>query len=83
MPAVPDLRLNKPENVILALIRNCPIERHHDNDLDMHFYQKDNGYTEMVDIVSIQCLVGHIWDHGWWTIIDHSGKLAHAEAVEE
>jgi hypothetical protein len=81
MPAAEDLHLNKPENVILASIKNCPIVRH--NDLDMHFYQNKEGYTEVVDITTIQCLVGRVYNRGWWTIIDRSGKLARAEAVEE
>jgi hypothetical protein len=81
MPATQDLSLIKSENLILALIKNCPIER--DNDLDMHYYRKEDGYTEVVDISAIQCLVGRVFDRGWWTIIDRSGKLARAEAFEE
>lgn len=80
MPAAQDLRLDNPENVIFASIKNCPIERH--NDLDMHYYRNEEGYTEIVDIVAIQCLVGRVYDRGWWTIIDRSGKLARAEAEE-
>jgi hypothetical protein len=81
MPAAQALHLNEPENVILASIKNCPIERQ--NDLDMHYYQNEDGYTELVDIAAIQCLVGRVFDRGWWTILDRSGKLACAEAVEE
>jgi hypothetical protein len=81
MPATHDLHLDKAENVILASIKNCPIERQ--NDLDMHYYRNEDGYTEVVDIAAIQCLVGRVFDRGWWTIIDRSGKLARAEAVEE
>jgi hypothetical protein len=81
MPAAQGLHLNKPENLILASIKNCPIERQ--NDLDMHYYRNENGYTEIVDISAIQCLVARIFDRGWWTIIDHSGKLARVEAVED
>jgi hypothetical protein len=83
MPAAQDLHLDKPENVILASIKNCPIERHNVNDLDMHYYRNENGYTELVDIAAIQCLVGRVFDRGWWTIIDRSGKLARAEGVKE
>jgi hypothetical protein len=81
MPATEDLHLEKPENLILASIKNCPIERH--NDLDMHYYQNEDGYTEVVDITAIQCLVARVFDRGWWTIIDRSGKLARVEAAEE
>jgi hypothetical protein len=82
MPATEDLQLDEPENVILAAIKNCPIER--DNaELDLHYYKNEDGYTEVVDITAIQCLVARVFDHGWWTIIDRSGKLARVEAVEE
>jgi hypothetical protein len=80
MPAT--LRLNQPENVILAYIKNCPIE-HHNADLNLHYYRNEYGYTEVVDITAIQCLGAHVFDRGWWTIIDRSGKLAWVEAVEE
>ena len=67
--------------MILVSIKNCPIVRQ--NDLDMHYYQNGDGYTEVVDITAVQCLVARVFDRGWWTIIDRSGKLARAEAVEE
>ena len=81
MPATQDLQLDEPETVILTSIKNCPIE--HYNNLDMYYYRNEDGYTEIVDIAAIQCLVGRVFNHGWWTIIDQSGKLAHAEALEE
>ncbi|KAF8955921.1 hypothetical protein BDZ97DRAFT_1854368 [Flammula alnicola] len=81
MPATPQLGLVDPETVILASIKNCPIERH--NDLDMHYYRNEQGRTEVVDIAAIQCLVGRVFDRGWWVIIDRSGKLARAEAFAE
>ena len=49
----------------------------------MHYYQNEDGYTELIDISAIQCLVGRVFDRGWWTIMDRSGKLARAEAVEK
>ena len=81
MPATPDLRIDKPETIILASIKNCPIKR--STDLDMHYYQNEGGYTEVVDLSTIQSLVGRVFDRGWWTIIDRSGKLARADAMEE
>ena len=82
MPATEDLGLEEPVNVILATIKNCPIEREN-ADLDLHYYRNEDGYTEVVDITAIQCLVARVFDRGWWTIIDRSGKLARVEAVEE
>lgn len=80
MPATPDLRLNEGETVIFASIKNCQIER--SNDLDLHYYRSEEGYTELVDLEAVQCLVGRVFDRGWWTVIDRSGKLARAEVSE-
>lgn len=77
MPATPDLRLNEAKTIIFASIKNCRIER--SNDLDMHYYRSEEGYTEVVDLEAVQCLVGRVFDRGWWTVIDRSGKLARAE----
>ena len=63
MPATEDLHLIKPENVIIASIKNCPIERAN-KDLDLRYYQNEGGYTEMVDITAIQCLVARILTSG-------------------
>ncbi|KAJ6592451.1 hypothetical protein B0H19DRAFT_1204792 [Mycena capillaripes] len=47
------------------------------NDLDMHYYQK-NGPVEVVDITTIQCLVGRMktTDNRHWVLLDRSGTLA-------
>ena len=78
MPAAWQLGISNPEILILGTILTCNIEEH--NSLDMHYY-KMHGKTEVVDIMTIQCLVGHIKDHGSWAIIDRSGNLAQATLV--
>ena len=64
--------------VILVVIQMCQIKE--DNALDMHYYKK-LGWTDVVDIRAVQCLVGRVRDHGWWVIIDRSGDLVRAEVV--
>jgi hypothetical protein len=81
MPPMQQLARFEPETVILASIKNCPIERR--NDLDMPYYQKEDGAIDLVDIATIQCLVGRIFDRGWWVIIDRSGQVARTESLEE
>jgi hypothetical protein len=75
MPAARQLGVSNPEILILGAILTCNIEEH--NDLDMHYY-KTHGRTEVVDITTVQCLVGRIRDRGSWAIIDRSGNLARA-----
>ncbi|KAJ7812827.1 hypothetical protein B0H14DRAFT_2377408, partial [Mycena olivaceomarginata] len=75
LPPSPELGLEENATLILAAIRKCNITLR--NDLDMHYYQKD-GPVEVVDISSVQCLVGRIktTDKKNWAIIDRSGDLA-------
>ncbi|KAJ7433126.1 hypothetical protein B0H11DRAFT_2376974, partial [Mycena galericulata] len=71
LPPAAELELEEETTLILAAIKKCEIEAH--NDLDMHYYRKD-GPVEVVDISSIQCLVGRFrtTDKKHWVIIDRS-----------
>lgn len=77
MPVSLELGIERPETLILAAIKSCKIEQH-DRHLDVHLY-KDHGRTEVVDITSIQCVVGRVRDRNRWVIIDRSGSLARAQ----
>lgn len=47
--------------------------------LDIHSFSKERDSLEVVDITSVQCLVGRIkYQKDNWAIIDRSGKLARA-----
>jgi hypothetical protein len=75
MPLARQLGVLKPEILILGAILTCNIEEK--TNLDMHYY-KTHGRTEVVDITTVQCLVGRVRDCGSWIIIDRSGNLARA-----
>ncbi|KAH9849072.1 hypothetical protein C2E23DRAFT_870815 [Lenzites betulinus] len=77
--ATPPLLHN--ETLLLAVIRTCSIESSDDR-LDLHFY-KQLGRTEVVDLTTIQCVVGRIHDRGRYAIIDRSGALSRALYVDE
>jgi len=40
------------------------------------------GKLAVVDLGTIQCVVGRIYDQGKWIIIDRSGDLAHISITE-
>jgi hypothetical protein len=66
--------------MILAAIRTCILTPTDPNleGLDIHFYSK-LGALHIVDVNSIQCLVGRVKDSDKdWAIIDRSGSLARA-----
>lgn len=75
LPATPELELEQPQTLILAAVTECKITAH--NDLDMHYYSTESP-LQVVDMSSVQCLVGRIkTTHGnKWVIIDRSGSLA-------
>jgi hypothetical protein len=80
-----DLRIDQGSTIILASIRTCildhsvpqlQLER-----LDIKYYSAE-GAVHVIDITSLQCLVGRIRDWKRWAIIDQSGSLARALYVE-
>ncbi|KAJ7801429.1 hypothetical protein B0H14DRAFT_3783311 [Mycena olivaceomarginata] len=73
--AAVELGLEEPETIILAAVTECEITAH--NDLDMHYYRREHP-VQIVEMTSIQCLVGRIKTTNGhdWVIIDRSGSLA-------
>jgi hypothetical protein len=77
--------IKNPTTYILAAIRNCVLSP--DDPLlvglDIHFYDRSGG-LDVIDITSVQCLVGRVRDvSDEWAIIDRSGALARADWQEE
>ncbi|RDB22210.1 hypothetical protein Hypma_010657 [Hypsizygus marmoreus] len=73
------------DTFIFAAIRACVLDGDTQlKDLDIHFYSAV-GNLDVVDITSIQCLVGRVKDRepNTWGIIDRSGSLARAIGTDE
>jgi len=70
VPASRDLYLDKCEEVFLALVKTCKAE------LDEYGYWKYSslGGFEFIDLATIKCMVGRVYDRGAWYIIDRSGQ---------
>src|SRR5687767_15166162 len=73
----PQLKLAaESTTIIMAAIRNCKtIDNIGIDGLDFHFYS-DTGSMHVIDITSIQALVGRVRDENLWAIVDRSGSLA-------
>ncbi|KAJ8095706.1 hypothetical protein PM082_022964 [Marasmius tenuissimus] len=72
-PAAQALGVATESVFILAAIEKCAVC--HVNDLEMPVYEK-MGALEVVDIGTVQCLVGRIQENRRWTIIDRSGTIS-------
>ncbi|KAF9256770.1 hypothetical protein L218DRAFT_1022754 [Marasmius fiardii PR-910] len=75
----PRLKLTCPTTLIMCQIRSCRLLHSQIAALDIHFFE-GMGKLDVVDVTSIQCLVGRVPCGGSkYAIIDRSGSLARAE----
>ncbi|KAI0087703.1 hypothetical protein BDY19DRAFT_892356 [Irpex rosettiformis] len=78
--AIPSL--NIPSTTFLfAIIRSCKVISRHPK-LDIHYYT-EFGPLEVVDMTTVQCIVGRVYDRGQWAIVDRSGCLNRAIYAED
>jgi hypothetical protein len=70
VPAGEDLHLGEREEVFLALVKTCKAEQ------DEYGYWKYSslGGLEFIDLATIKCTVGRIYDRDAWYIVDRSGQ---------
>ena len=71
LPSTPRLNIDMPTTIILALIKNVKATL-----TDNVYYYKALGVDEVVDLNTVQCVVGSIWDRNEWAIIDRSDGVA-------
>lgn len=71
MPASEELHLHKCEEIFLALVKTCKTEQ------DEHGYCKYSslGGFEFIDLATVRCTVGRVYDRGTWYILDRSGEV--------
>ncbi|KAI0083042.1 hypothetical protein BDY19DRAFT_987984 [Irpex rosettiformis] len=67
-------------HVVLAIIRSCKVDEHHPK-LDIHYYSEE-GALDVVDVTTVQCLVGRVYDRERWAIFDRSDLLSRAVYIE-
>ena len=73
VPQSSQLHLNEPQTLFLASIKECDALFNEDG-----FWEFSSaGKLVVIDLGTIQCVVGRIYDRGKWVIIDRSGDLAH------
>ena len=70
LPSAQRLNLDRPTTVIVALIREAKATLR--NGI---YYYKNLGVDEVVDLSTLQCVVGRIEDRDEWAIIDRSDNV--------
>ena len=70
LPPLPSLNLPGTTTIILAVIQNVKATLRG----DIYYYEEQSkGVIEVVDLNTVQCLVGRIKDRRRWAIVDRSG----------
>ncbi|KAF6758291.1 hypothetical protein DFP72DRAFT_807899 [Ephemerocybe angulata] len=77
LPPAIDLGIMDATYIALAAISECDKPVQHSSGLDIHVYTKLRA-SEVVDIATVQALVGRVWWRNKWSIFDRSGDLARA-----
>ena len=70
LPSAQQLNLDEPTTVIVALIQEVKTTLR--NGI---YYFKNFGVEEAVDLNTLQCVVGRVWDRNEWAIIDRSDNV--------
>lgn len=68
IPATRDLHLDEDEELFLALVRTCKAEQ----DEHARWKYSSLGGFEFIDLATIKCTVGRVYDRDAWYIIDRS-----------
>ena len=87
LPAMPSGReVVAPQTILLAVIQDCEINEatrtQAEIDLDIRYITR-MGALQVVDLQTVQCVVGRVKDRGKYAIIDRSGTLARAIFVDD
>lgn len=71
VPANQELYLSEREELVLALVKTCKAEQ------DEHGFWKYSslGGFEFIDLATIRCVLGRVYDRDAWYIIDRSNEV--------
>ena len=72
----PEIHQPQDETLLLAHIKTCNAT---ENDDGFWEYSTMKSSPHFVDLTTISCVVGRVFDRGLWSLIDRSGSTAHVE----
>ncbi|KAH9928241.1 hypothetical protein B0H21DRAFT_700388, partial [Amylocystis lapponica] len=81
LSAIPSSAHSTSKTFILALIQVCNVKEDMCT-LDIHYYSQ-MGRLEVVNVTTIQCVIGRVSDRNRWAVIDRSGLLSCAVYTED
>jgi len=76
LPKSSEIHQPQDETVLLAHIKTCNATKNEDGFWE---YSTLKPSPHFIDLNTIVCVVGRVYDRGRWSFIDRSGPTAHAE----
>ena len=70
LPVAPRLGITEPTTLVLALIQEVKVPLR-----DGIYSYKEFGAKEVVDLKTLQCVVGRVKNRGEWSIVDRSDNV--------
>jgi hypothetical protein len=61
------------QSLVCAVISEIKVLDHR---IKLYRFYQATGYTVMIDLNQVQCVVGRIFDRGKWAIVDRSTSVA-------
>ncbi|KAG9090543.1 hypothetical protein FRC06_000997, partial [Ceratobasidium sp. 370] len=74
-PKIPGNPGNKPRTLLLALVYEAKTKVQSTYDYEVVSYSGELSKGEVVDVATIQCVVGRVFDQKEWWIIDRTEDL--------
>ena len=76
LPKSPEIHQPQDETLLLAHIKTCNATENDDGSWE---YSTMKPSPHFVDLTTISCVVGRVFDRGQWSFVDRSGSTAHVE----
>ncbi|PPQ68810.1 hypothetical protein CVT24_007695 [Panaeolus cyanescens] len=67
LPKLPQINVKKAQTIVFALVQIATTEKKY----GFHSFKR-MGRNDLVDLKTVKCVVGRVWDREQWTIVDRT-----------
>ncbi|KZV98588.1 hypothetical protein EXIGLDRAFT_641451 [Exidia glandulosa HHB12029] len=82
LPALPKYKQPEPQTLLLACVTDCA-GLSQPNSVGIRYYSGKMGTSQVIDLASIECVIGRVEDRGQVAIIDRSNEFSRVIIPED
>lgn len=79
---MPRLKQKAPQTLLLASVTECK-DISQPNRANIRYYSGGLKASEVIDLASVECVIGRVEDRGRWAILDRSNELSYVIIPED